>query len=138
MKVNPSISLRFNGQCEAAFQFYQQCLGARPGMALTWGASPMAQDAPPEWSGKILYAALTLGDTEIVGGDVLPEHYQAPRGFAIMLDMSDPPNAERIFNSLAENGKVGMPLQPTFWAARYGSVTDRFGIPWEINCGNPA
>ena len=51
-----------------------------------------------------------------------------------MLGLDDPVAAERIFGALAENGTVGMPLQETFWAARFGGVVDRFGIPWEINC----
>jgi PhnB protein len=31
-----------------------------------------------------------------------------------------------------------MPIQQTFWADRFGMFTDRFGIPWMINCGQPA
>jgi PhnB protein len=31
-----------------------------------------------------------------------------------------------------------MPLAQTFWAARFGMVVDRFGIPWLINCEEPA
>jgi PhnB protein len=45
-------------------------------------------------------------------------------------------SAERIFQTLAEGGKVVMPLQKTFWSPAFGVVTDRFGTPWEINCGN--
>ena len=44
-------------------------------------------------------------------------------------------DAERVFAGLAEGGIVGLPLQKTFWAHRFGMVTDRFGIPWAINCG---
>ena len=43
-------------------------------------------------------------------------------------------DAERLFTDLAEGGTVHMPLQQTFWAARFGMLTDRFGIPWAINC----
>ena len=45
-----------------------------------------------------------------------------------------PEEAERIFHALAEDGTVGMPLQQTFWAARFGMLVDRFGIPWMVNC----
>ncbi len=51
--------------------------------------------------------------------------------------MNDPAEADRVFNALAENGAVQMPIQETFWAVRFGMVTDRFGIPWMINCGKP-
>jgi PhnB protein len=52
-----------------------------------------------------------------------------------MLALKDPAEAERIFEALAENGAVHMPLQETFWAARFGMLVDRFGTPWMINCG---
>lgn len=43
-------------------------------------------------------------------------------------------DAERLFTELAEGGIVRMPLQETFWAHRFGVLTDRFAIPWAINC----
>jgi PhnB protein len=134
MTLNPSISLSFDGHCEAAFKFYERCLGGRIAFLLTWGNSPMAKEAPLEWGDKILYARLTVGDTALVGADALPKTYEPPRGFAIMLSLDDSQDAKRLFDALAEGGAVRVPLQETFWALRYGAVTDRFGIPWEINC----
>ena len=49
-----------------------------------------------------------------------------------------PAEAERVFNALAEDGKVQMPLQQTFWTVRFGMLIDRFGIPWMINCEQAA
>jgi PhnB protein len=83
---------------------------------------------------KILHARLTIGDIDLVGADMPPEMYQPPTGFGILLSMDDPQNAERVFDALAENGEKRAPFKETFWALRYGAVTDRFGIPWEINC----
>jgi PhnB protein len=48
--------------------------------------------------------------------------------------MKNSADGERVFNALGEGGKVGMPFQKTFWAAGFGMLTDRFGIPWMINC----
>jgi len=31
-----------------------------------------------------------------------------------------------------------MPIQETFWAKRFGVLTDQFGTPWIINGGEPA
>jgi len=132
MTVKPSISLSFDGRCEAAFKFYERCLGGKITFTLTWGDSPMAKDAPAEWGGKICHMSLTVGDVVFAGADV--QGYEAPRGFAILLGLSDAADAERIFTALAENGTVSVPLQETFWALRYGHVTDQFGIPWAINC----
>jgi len=134
MNLNPRIGLSFHGQCEAAFQFYERCLNGRIAFMLRWGESPLAKDAPPEWSEKILHARLVIGDTALLSGDALPGSYDAPQGFSILLAVDDPVEAERLFRALAENGTVRMPLQETFWAHRFGVVVDQFGIPWDINC----
>jgi PhnB protein len=133
--VKPGINLFFDGQCEAAFTFYEPCFGGKITSLLTWGDSAMAKDAPAEWSAKILHASLSVGDVVFGGADTLPPGYERPKGFAVLLDLSDPIEAERVYHALSENGTVTVPLQETFWAARYGWVKDRFGIPWTINCG---
>lgn len=134
MKLNPCIGLSFDGQCEAAFKFYERCLNAKIGFMLRWGESPMAKDAPEEWKEKILHGRLDIGDTSLVGADVLPGSYESPRGFSILLGVDDPDETERLFRALAENGTVHMPLQETFWARRFGVLTDQYGIRWDINC----
>src|SRR5262245_9655284 len=135
MTIEPRISLVFNGECDAAFTLYQQCLGGTLTYRITWGDSPMADQAPPDWRGKILHATLTVGGTAISGGDVLPEAYERPQGFQLQINLDDAAVAERIFAQLAEGGRETVPLQQTFWATRFGAVVDRFGIPWAINCG---
>ena len=54
------------------------------------------------------------------------------------LGIDDPREAERVFHALSENGTVQMPIQKTFWAARFGMLVDQFGTPWMINCEQPA
>jgi PhnB protein len=54
-----------------------------------------------------------------------------------MADLEGPTDAERIFNTLARDGTVTMPFGETFWARGFGMVTDRYGIPWMINCAKP-
>ena len=135
MRIEPRISLVFNGECDAAFAIYRQCLDATVTFRLTWGDSPMADQAPSEWRDKVLHATLMVGDVALSGGDVLPGGYESPQGFQLQLNLDDAPAAERIFTQLAEGGQVTVPLQQTFWAERFGSVIDRFGIPWAINCG---
>jgi PhnB protein len=132
MDLNPCVSLSFDGQCEAAFKFYERCLNGKITFMLTWGDSPMANVAPPDWSRKIAHATLVVGNTRLQGSDPL-DFYESPRGFCIALHPAAQ-DAERLFADLAEGGTVGMPLQQTFWAVRFGTVTDRFGIPWAINC----
>ena len=135
MRIEPRIGLVFNGNCNAAFDLYQECLGGRVTFRLTWGDSPMADQAPADWHDKILHATMIVGDTAFSGGDVLAGSYERPQGFQIQLNLEDVAAAERIFTKLADGGCVTVPLQQTFWAQRFGAVVDRFGIPWGINCG---
>ena len=132
MHVSPYLS--FKGDCEAAFKFYEKCLGAQPGGIFRYGGSPMASQAPPDWSDKVMHGSVTIGDLRLMGADVVPLHYQEPKGFSLSIQIKDTADAERIFRELARDGKVVMPLEKTFWAERFGMVVDRFGVPWLINC----
>lgn len=136
MQINPY--LHFNGQCEEAFNFYAQCLGGKIDFMLTYAGTPVEQHVPAEWQSKILHATLAVGDQILQGADGPPETYKEPQGFSVSLNLKDPAQAERIFHTLAENGKVQMPLQKTFWAALFGMLVDQFGIPWMINCAPAA
>jgi PhnB protein len=132
MQLNPYVT--FNGNCEEAFKFYEQCLGGKIKDMMTHGSTPMGQHVPAEWLDKILHAHLIVGDAVILGSDAPPDRYQQPQGFYVSIQIKDPAEAERIFHALAEGGTVQMPIQETFWAARFGMAVDRFGIPWMINC----
>lgn len=132
MQLNPILS--FNGQCKEAFEFYQQCLAGNIQTMMTWGESPMADQVSSEMRDKIIHATLTVGDSALMGSDSPPDRYEEPRGFSVAIQINEPADAERIFRTLSENGTVTMPLEQTFWAARFGMVVDRFGIPWMVNC----
>ena len=136
MQLSPFLS--FNGQCEAAFNFYEQCLRGKIVTMLTYAGTPVADQVPPEWRNKILHASLMVGDEVLMGCDAPPERYDEPKGFSVTLGIQDPAEAERIFNELAEKGTVSMPLRQTFWAVRFGMLVDQFRIPWMINCGQAA
>jgi PhnB protein len=137
VKITPSITISFSGTCDEAMSFYEKCLGGKRGITMKWGDSPMATEAPPNWGNKILYANINIGGVELAGGDMTPDGYKAPIGMGIMLNVTDAGDAERIFNELLDGGKVNMPLSETFWAFRYGGLTDKFGVPWQINCAKP-
>lgn len=136
MRLNPYLT--FNGQCEEAFHFYAKCLDAEIVMIMTYGDSPMAEQTPPGWRGKILHATLAVGAQTLSGVDAPPDRYEKPQGFSVLLSLDGAAEADRIFKALAENGVVQMPLEETFWALRFGMLVDRFGTPWMINCAKPA
>jgi PhnB protein len=131
MQINPYIN--FNGQCEAAFKFYEKVLGGKIVGTMTFGGSPMADQAPAGWQEKIMHAALKVDDSLLMGSDA-PDRYVPMQGSYVSIGVKDPAEAERIFHALAENGQVQMPIQETFWAPRFGMLVDRFGISWMVNC----
>jgi PhnB protein len=136
MQLNPY--LNFNGQCEEAFRLYERVLGGKIEMMMTFAESPMAEQVPAQWRGKVMHARISFGGEVLMGSDAPPDRFQKPQGFSVSFSVDKPADAERIFAALADKGQVQMPIQKTFWAERFGSVTDRFGIPWMINCEQPA
>ena len=94
----------------------------------------MADQAPADWQDKVMHASLTIGGHVLMGGDVAPDQYEKPQGFSLSLQIETTTEAERIFHLLAKDGTVVMPLEKTFWAARFGVLVDRFAIQWQINC----
>jgi len=132
MQLNPY--LHFNGDCEEAIKFYEQTLGAKADTVMKHGGSPAEGQVPPEWRDKVLHARFTIGDTLFMASDAPPGHYKQPASFSISISVNDKAKGESIFNALAESGSIIMPFQQTFWASGFGMCTDRFGIPWMVNC----
>lgn len=125
--------LFFDGECKAAFKFYEQCLGGKIDEMMTYGDAPMSEEIPSEQRDRIIHANLTVGSMVLMGSDTPPDGFKKPQGFSVNLQFDDLVEAERIFQKLAENGTVKMPFQETFWSTRFGMLVDRFGTPWMIN-----
>ena len=129
--------LSYSGHCREAFNFYAQLFGGEL-MMLAYGDTPMAKEVPAEWSEKIVHATLSFDGCELAGSDVQSDYYRRPQGFSVLVDVEGVEKARRIFTALAEGGSVEMPMQETFWSPAFGVLTDRFGIPWEINGKSPS
>ena len=129
-----SAYLSFKGDCEEAFQFYVDALGAKPGLIFRYGDSPMADVVPEGWDARIMHGSITIGQQRIEGADVPPERYEEPKGFSMSLNVHSAAEAERLFEILSSGGRVVYPIEKTFWSERFGMVIDRFGTPWMINC----
>jgi PhnB protein len=130
--------LNFKGQCADAFRFYEQCLGGKIVAMFTHAETPAAGHVPEEARDWIMHARLVVGNAVLMGSDSPCQQFEAPKGQYVSIQIDDPAEAERIFHALAEGGSVQMPIGETFWASRFGMVTDRFGTPWMINCENHA
>ena len=94
----------------------------------------MAHETPSDQKNSVMHATLRFGAQVIMGADAPPQHYEKPQGFSISINVNDVEEAERIFQELSAGGSIRMPLQKTLWAERFGMFTDRFDIPWMINC----
>jgi PhnB protein len=132
MQASPH--LHFKGNCREAFNFYAATLRGRIAFAMTYGESPAASQTPPEARDQIIHARLEFGDQALMGCDAPRERFQPAQGFNVLLTVQEPAEAERVFVALAREGSISMPFAQTFWAYRFGMCTDRFGIPWMVNC----
>lgn len=133
MKINPY--LIFNGDCKAAFTFYAQALPGQIDMMMTFGESPAREHVQADYYNLIIHTSLSVGDQSIMGSDTTPDRpTDDMAGCSISLNVDSIAEAERVFGALADGGSVQMPLEQTFWAARFGMLVDRFGVSWMVNC----
>lgn len=130
MQVTPYIY--FNGNCEEAFNFYVKAIGAKIGVMMTFAGTPAEGQTPADWQKKIIHARLDVGATQILASDAPPGRYQKGQGYCVTLTADTAADADRIFKSLSEGAEVGMPIAQTFFASRFGMLTDKFGISWMI------
>lgn len=132
MQVNPY--LFYNGNCEAAFKYYEKVLGAKIEAMMTHEGAPAEMKVSPERMKKIMHAKLTIDGEVLMAGDAPPDYFKQPQGFAVSLQVEDPVNAERRFKALAEGGTITMAFAPTFFSKGFGMCIDQFGMPWMVNC----
>jgi PhnB protein len=130
--------LHFNGQCEEAFNFYAKVLGGEIVTMMPHKGTPAEEHVPAKWRNKIIHARLMVGDKLLMASDAPPDRFDQPKGFSVTVGVDTAAEAERIYNTFAEGGTVRMPMEETFFAERFGMVTDRFGTPWMILCEKKA
>jgi PhnB protein len=127
--------LFFNGNCEAAIEFYREALGAEVEMMLRFKDSPEPPPpgaVPPGSENKIMHSSFRIGTTTLMASDGCSQEKAGFEGFSLSLTVPNEAEADRAFAALAEGGEVQMPLGKTFWSPRFGMVTDRFGVGWMI------
>jgi PhnB protein len=130
--------LNFHGECEAAFKFYERCLNGKITALVTFESMGDVSQLPAGWGKKIMHAHMTVGSTVLMGADAPSGQFEKLQGFSMSVHVEQPAEAERVFGALSENGTVRLPIQPTAWAAKFGMLTDQFGVPWMVNCAAAA
>ncbi|MDB5605759.1 MAG: Glyoxalase/bleomycin resistance protein/dioxygenase [Bradyrhizobium sp.] len=131
MQINPY--LFYDGNCEAAFKFYEKVLGAKIEAMFRNEEAPESMPSPPERKKKIMHGRISIDGQVLMASDAPPEHFHKPQGFSVSLTVGDPAEAERKFNALCEGGSVNMPFAKTFFSKGFGMCVDQFGIPWMVN-----
>ncbi len=138
MKVQPY--LMFEGRCEEALAFYRSALGAQVLMLMRVkeNPDPAAGAGCAEGGGAgpspemVMHAAFTVGETTIMASDGMGSGQPSFQGTSLALSAASVDEAKRLFNALADGGKVQMPLAKTFFSQAFGMVADRFGVPWLV------
>ncbi len=129
--------LFFGGRCEEALAFYRTAIGAETERLMRYKDAP---EQPPAgmlaegYDNKVMHASFRVGATTLMASDGCGNPEDAKfNGFSLSISVRTEAEADRIFAALAEGGSVTMPLGKTFWASKFGMLTDRFGLGWMIN-----
>ncbi len=136
MPVQPY--LNFDGRCDEALEFYRTALGAHVTMLLRFADGPppspdgCSATLPPGSEKKVMHAEFRIGDTTLMASDCFCTGKPSFQGISIALSPPHDATAKRLFDALADGGKVCQPLSETFFASSFGIVTDRFGLNWMI------
>ena len=140
MKVEPY--LFFEGRCEEALEFYRRALGAQVGVLMRYKDNPEPAQADGQGcaagSGAgptpemVMHALFTVGETQVMASDGMGSGKPSFQGISLSLNPASEAEARRVFDALAEGGKVQMALAKTFFSPAFGMVADRFGVSWMV------
>lgn len=127
--------LNFDGNAREAMEFYKACLGAEL-QIMAFGDTPMQVPAGAEK--RVMHARLTKGPLTLMASDTMPGMpFQQGTNFALAIECETPQEVDQLFAALSAGGKVTMPVQETFWATRFGMLTDKFGVSWMLDLAKP-
>ncbi len=136
--MNLSTYLFFDGRCEEAAAFYEQAIGAETVFMMRYGESPDPHPpgmVPPGSENKVMHMTLKIGDNTVMAADDCTGHPKF-QGFSLSLATKTEAEADKLFAALGQGGEVTMPLTQTFFAPKFGMLTDRFGIGWMVLVGD--
>jgi PhnB protein len=138
MDIQPYLS--FEGRTQEAIDFYKSALGATVDMVMHFKDAPpeMQAQMSPESKEKVMHAAFHVGSTQLFATDGDCSGKASFSGVSLTLNATSNGEAEKLFGALGQGGKVTMPMSETFFAHRFGVVSDKFGVKWMVlNPKNP-
>jgi PhnB protein len=126
----------FAGNCREAFEFYRECLNGEITQMQTFEEARIPVDE--KMKHRIIHAEFKAEDVYFMGSDGMVDFAAVPgNNVSLNINLTDEKEQARIFTALSQGGIVTMPLEDTFWGAKYGMLTDRFGVQWMLNCTKP-
>ncbi|WP_124726750.1 VOC family protein [Staphylospora marina] len=129
-----NVYLNFQGKCREAIEFYADVFGDPNPQIMTYGEAPGDHPVPEGIKNWILHARMTVNGSPLMLSDVWPDHpFTVGNNISIALLSKSAEDLKNWFAKLKEGGTVHLELQETFWSKLYGSVTDKFGIHWQLN-----
>lgn len=121
--------LFFAGNCAQVINFYEEALGAEVLSLQKFGDGPV--EVPAEAKELIMHAALRVGGSVIMFSDSMPgQETVAGNNFSLSINCDTVEEQDQYYKALAQGGQELMPLEDTFWGARFGMLVDQFGISW--------
>jgi len=130
--LNPYIF--FDGNCEEAMHFYERVFKVKLEMVMYESETPGAAPLPAGKKGAVTHARLPLYGGALMASDWMVDRpYEKKQGFYVSLICQDVKEAKRVFEALADGGKVNMAFEKTFWSEGFGMVIDKYGTPWMVN-----
>jgi PhnB protein len=129
--------LLFSGNCEEALNFYKEIFGGTIEGLSRWSEMPPNENGPqvtPETANRVMHATFRSPGVSFMASDASPGKTYGEGPITLSLGTTDLAEAERVFNALAGGGNVEVPMTDMFWGAKFGMLTDKYGIDWMVNC----
>jgi PhnB protein len=124
--------LNFNGNAKEALAFYAKAFDGKILFQQTFGESPM--ESKPEYKDNIMHATFQAGDLTFMVSDCMPgQSVGGGTNMSLSLNFKTVDGIDKTFEALSEGATITMSLQDTFWGAKFGMLTDKFGINWMFN-----
>jgi predicted 3-demethylubiquinone-9 3-methyltransferase (glyoxalase superfamily) len=122
--------LMFEGQAEEAMRFYTSVFDDGEIVSIT-----RYDDAGPGTPGSVLRAVFTLAGREFMAIDSSVHHaFTFTPSISLFVDCESEDEVDSLAGRLGEGGQVLMPVGEYGFSRRFGWVTDRFGVSWQLNC----
>ncbi|MEO6990348.1 MAG: VOC family protein [Candidatus Baltobacteraceae bacterium] len=126
--------LFFDGTCEEALNFYAGIFNGEITSLNRFEGTPGTEHAPAGYGNKIMHANFKSPSLKFMASDMPGGDRSGEGRISLSLASSDVAEGTRVFDALAEGGKISMPLAKQFWGDTFGSLTDKYGIDWMVNC----